>query len=173
MIAGVFVSANYDVMSWLDREPAAATASSNDDGKNAAAESGDTPKTADVEKAAPADVSGIWTLTNRIESSDTARFKDLALGFRLQLKQAGDRVTGSGAKVSENGRAVGKGRRTPISVEGTIEARQLELKFTERGAQRASSGTLSLELTDEGTLRGTFSSDAANARGTTEAQRAR
>jgi len=74
--------------------------------------------------------------------------------------------------VTENRESLPAGRRTPIAVEGTLDGRRLQLKFTERGAQRSGTGSLTLELTDEGTLRGTCTSDAASARGTSVAQRA-
>ena len=112
-------------------------------------------------------------LTNRIEATNNAKFKDLALGFRLELKQDGDRVTGTGTKVSENEQVLAPTRQTPISVEGPMAGDRLELTFTERGAQRATTGKLSLQLADDGTLRGTFSSDAAKTRGSSEAARAR
>jgi hypothetical protein len=75
--------------------------------------------------------------------------------------------------MTENGHALPLPRRTPVAVAGTLDGRRLELTFTERGAQRSSGGSLSLEVSDDGTLRGTFESDAANARGTSVAQRAR
>ena len=87
-------------------------------------------------------------LTNRIEATNNAKFKDLALGFRLELKQDGDRVTGTGTKVSENEQVLAPTRQTPISVEGPMAGDRLELTFTERGAQRATTGKLSLQLAD-------------------------
>ena len=181
MIAGVLLSPQLDTFAWPDNVPVVPDAA--DDGNRAAPADEAKPSAGAPEPAARAsaesddaegtsDVSGAWMLTNRIESATNATFKNLALGFELRLKQDGNRVTGTGTKVTENGKALAAGRKTPITVEGTLDGHQLKLKFTERGAQRASSGQLSLELTDDGTLRGSFTSDAANARGSSVAQRA-
>lgn len=117
------------------------------------------------------DLSGKWVLTNRVESAGVGAYKNLELGFQLQLQQNGNRVTGIGQKWTENGRDVPAAGRTPISVEGTFDGDRLELKFTELGAQRTSRGTIALDVVDGSTLRGTFKSDAAKARGTSEAKR--
>ena len=178
MIAGVLLSPHLDKFSLPEKIPVVPSAS-NDASKAASerdlpAETSAAATRADAgEDDGAVDLNGTWTVTNRIESATNAKFKGLALGFRLQLQQRGNRVTGTGAKVTENGKALAAGRRTPISVEGTLDGRQLELKFTERGAQRSSTGQLSLEIGEDGALRGSFSSDAAGARGTAVAERHR
>lgn len=116
-------------------------------------------------------LSGRWALTNRVESSSYAPFEGMNVGFHLQLQQEGNRVTGTGQKWMENGRPLPPGSRTPIRVEGTLNGGRLELTFTEQGARRTSAGTFVLEVTDQGTLTGTFASDAANAQGTSLARR--
>jgi hypothetical protein len=178
MIAGVLLSPHLDKFSLPENIPVVPSASN--DASKAASERDAPAETAAAATRADAgegdvavDLNGTWTVTNRIESATNAKFRGLALGFTLQLQQRGNRVTGTGAKMTENGKALAAGRRTPISVEGTLEGRQLALKFTERGAQRSSTGQLSWELTDEGTLRGTFTSEAASARGTSTAKRSR
>jgi hypothetical protein len=180
MIAGIAISANLDKFSWPVRAAADVASPPSDEAAKAGGGADDLAyKPEPVSRAGESaedkapDLSGAWTLTNRIESANNAAFKGLALGFQLKLQQRGDRVTGAGAKVTENGKPLAAGRRTPITVEGTLDGRRLQLTFTERGAQRASTGQLSLELTGDGTLRGEFTSDAANARGTSVAQRAK
>ena len=127
------------------------------------------------ESAAPAtstnDVSGSWTLATHVESSSYARFADLHLGYELQLEQAGDRVTGAGRKVTQNGDGIGSRAQTPILVAGTIEGDRLTLTFKERGARRPTEGKFVLLLDESGTLRGRFSSTAAKSSGTVEARR--
>jgi hypothetical protein len=91
----------------------------------------------------------------------------------MQLQQTGNRVTGTGFKATENGRALPRGGRTPITVTGTTDGREVQLAFTERGLRRASKGQFVMTIAEDGTLRGQFSSDAARSRGTVEARRQR
>ena len=116
-------------------------------------------------------VSGSWSLATRVEASDYEPFTNLNLGYRLQLRQEGDRVTGYGQKWMENGRPVPARRRTPILIAGVIKGNRLELQFTEQGASRQSGGTFVMTLEPDGTLNGRFESDAANSRGHSLARR--
>jgi cytoskeletal protein RodZ len=123
---------------------------------------------------APAgDISGDWRLSTRVQSSNTPDFIGLSLGFDVQLAQAGNRVTGSGRKVIENGEAIAAPAQTAISLAGTIAGDRLTLTFTEQGAQRPTQGKFVLLLEDAGTLRGRFTSTAAQSSGTVEAHRAK
>jgi len=117
------------------------------------------------------DVSGSWTLATNVESSSYARFAGLHLGYEIQLEQAGDRVTGAGRKVTQNGDGIGLPAQTPILVAGTIDGDRLTLTFKERGARRPTEGKFVLLLDESGTLRGRFSSTAAQSSGTVEARR--
>jgi cytoskeletal protein RodZ len=117
------------------------------------------------------DVSGSWTLATHVESSSYQRFEDLRLGYDLQLEQAGNRVTGTGRKVTENGDGISSRVQTPISVAGTINGDRLTLTFNERGARRPTEGKFVLLLDESGTMRGRFSSSAAQSSGTVEAHR--
>jgi hypothetical protein len=123
------------------------------------------------EAANNGDLSGWWAVTNRVESASVDAFENLNLGFHLQLQQRGNRVTGTGEKWMENGRRIPAGSRTRIAVEGTLIGDRLELNFTEHGTRRTSNGTFVMNVADDGTLRGTFASDAANAQGTSLARR--
>jgi hypothetical protein len=118
-------------------------------------------------------VSGAWAVATRVESSSLSRFKGLQLGYQMNLEQQGDRVTGVGRKIAENGGAIGSRARTPVSVAGTIDGDRLTLNFTERGTRRPTRGTFVLLLDETGTLRGRFTSTAARSSGTVEAQRMR
>ena len=117
------------------------------------------------------DVSGAWRLATHIESSSYARFEGLQLGYQMKLEQNGDRVTGEGRKVAENGGAIGPHAQTPVSVAGIIDGDRLTLDFIERGAQRPTQGKFDLLLDEPGKLRGRFTSTAARSSGTVVAQR--
>ncbi|HYN10578.1 MAG TPA: helix-turn-helix transcriptional regulator [Vicinamibacterales bacterium] len=117
------------------------------------------------------DLTGLWVLTSQVESSNKNLFKDLTLGFRLQLDQTGNRVRGQGLKWTENGRRIASRARTPITIEGKIEDGRLVLAFTERGTRRTSQGTLKLQRADDGSLHGRFSTDAAQSSGRAQAVR--
>jgi hypothetical protein len=130
------------------------------------------PSAADPVGEPPADdVSGSWTMINQVASTSYNRFKDLKIGYRLQLEQTGNRVTGHGLKWMENGREIASGSRTPITLDGIIEGRRLELRFSERGTRRASGGMFLMQLADDGSLHGTFTSDAARSSGSSQARR--
>ena len=127
---------------------------------------------ADEPEAAHAhDVSGPWHLTNRVESAEYSRFRNMTLGFRLTLEQRGTHIVGEGYKSSENGKLLRSRRRTPIALEGRLEGERLVLNFTERGAARTSAGRFVLHVADDGSLRGRFTSDAARSFGSSIAIR--
>lgn len=117
------------------------------------------------------DLSGWWMLTNEIEESSVNAYNDLTLGFSVQLDQIGNRVSGKGFKLLENGRPVASRSRVPITVYGTVAGSRLALTFTERGARRTSRGSLQMELMHDGSLDGRFASDAAGSRGRAHAVR--
>jgi transcriptional regulator with XRE-family HTH domain len=117
------------------------------------------------------DLSGYWTLDTRIESSSMHSYEGLQLGYRLELHQAGGRITGQGVKTRENGRDIGQSAQTPISVQGSVDGKRLTLTFIETGRQRESGGKMILDVNDDGVLRGRFSSSAARSSGTAEARR--
>jgi len=126
------------------------------------------------EESAGADLSGWWELTNTIQSTNYSAYQGLRLGYRVQLEQDGDRITGRGQKWSESGRPVAAGARSPIIVSGRIDGRRVTLQYTERGARRSTTGSFSFTLSPDGTaLRGSFSSTAANASGGTVARKMR
>jgi hypothetical protein len=119
------------------------------------------------------DLSGTWHLSTHIQSASYGAYEGLRLGFRVTLAQDGARLTGRGLKWTENGRGLPAEARTPIALDGTIEGGRGELTFTEQGAERKTSGRISVEVTGAGELQGTFTSDAAQSRGTVYARRAR
>ena len=127
--------------------------------------------TAPMAFVAISNLAGPWTLETQIESSSLRTFEGLRLGYLLELRQNGRRVEGTGRKISENGVSLSGRRRTPIEVQGTIDAGRLKLTFGERGARRHSTGTFDLVLEDAALLRGSFASDAAHSAGVAKARR--
>jgi hypothetical protein len=117
------------------------------------------------------DVSGTWTLDTRIEASSYRDYEGLQLGYRLELRQDGSRVTGTGVKTTESGRQLGSAAQTPMLIQGTISGERLTLTFVERGLSRTTHGKMILDVTDDGVLRGRFSSTAAQSNGLVEARR--
>jgi hypothetical protein len=67
------------------------------------------------------DLSGWWSLSNRVEFTSYQAFDNLRLGYRLLLKQQGNRISGTGQKWMENGRMLPASRRTPITLEGILK----------------------------------------------------
>jgi cytoskeletal protein RodZ len=130
------------------------------------------PATEEQRVAAPKNLSGSWTLTNRVRSGSLGEFEDRVLGFQLKLQQQGDYVFGTGYKVSENGEPLAADGRSPVFVEGTLNGRRLQLTFTERARRRTTGGTLVLNVANDSTLRGVFATDA-NGRGASVARKVR
>lgn len=134
-----------------------------------------------TERAEPAQVSakdtaddlgGWWELSNRIDSTSYDAYQGLRLGYRVQLEQDGDRITGRGQKWSEDGHSLPASARSPITVSGSVDGDRVTLEFTERGAKRSTTGGFSWKLSgDRSTLRGSFWSTAAQTRGSSVARR--
>ena len=117
------------------------------------------------------ELSGLWVLTNRIEQSNVAGYRNLTLSFRVRLNQDGNQLSGQGHKWEENGRRVSSRGQTPIAIAGTIEGNEVVLSFTERGTRRTSHGRLELRRISGGVLDGRFSSGAARSSGHARAVR--
>ena len=116
-------------------------------------------------------LTGVWTLETEVESSSLRAFKGLRLGFRLELRQHGDRIEGTGQKVTENGIALSGARRTAITVHGTLGEGRMRLAFGEQGGLRRTTGTLDLVIDKNGVLRGVFASEAGRSAGAVEGRR--
>jgi membrane peptidoglycan carboxypeptidase len=122
--------------------------------------------------AGPRDLGGWWQVTHRVESSLVPEYDGLRLGFRVFLRQEGNRISGEGEKWTEDGDRLPPSQRSSISLTGTIEGTRVRVRFTEHGSRRTSSGTINWTIRDGGSsLTGQFVSDAAQARGPSVAQR--
>ena len=117
------------------------------------------------------DVTGSWRLATQIESTSYAAYSGLRLGYEMQLEQEGNRITGTGRKISENGNGIGPRAQIPVKVSGIIEGDRLTLNFVEEGTRRQTQGKFVLIVDDEKTMSGRFSSDAARSSGRVEAHR--
>ena len=81
---------------------------------------------AEAEPPSPtADVSGRWELKHEFAAG-------LRAGYVIELEQQGDRVSGSGLKVSENGEALPPDQRAAVEVSGHVKGETLEMTFVER-----------------------------------------
>jgi hypothetical protein len=116
-------------------------------------------------------LSGDWTMNTRVETSRLQRYEGLRLGYRVTLRQHGNRISGAGWKVSEDERTIGTTARTPITLDGTLTDDRLELTFTEGGRLRVTGGKLVLARHSDNTMRGRFSSTAAQSFGVVEIHR--
>ena len=133
---------------------------------NVAAEPASAASTARPENVATsgtlANVAGSWRLKTQVESSSYSRYEGLQLGYEIRLDQKGDRVTGTGRKITENGTDIDPSNQTPLSLSGSIAGDRLTLNFVERGELRSTQGKFVLILDEAGKLRGRFSSSAAS-----------
>jgi hypothetical protein len=121
---------------------------------------------------APPDVSGPWDLTNAIDFTTYPDFAGLRIRFRVRLEQHGDRITGRGTKWAVNGELLPPRQRTPIALDGSIQGRDVVLRFVEQGTRRLSNGGFRWRLSADGArMHGTFDSSAAGARGSSHARR--
>ncbi|HXG87997.1 MAG TPA: helix-turn-helix domain-containing protein [Vicinamibacterales bacterium] len=120
------------------------------------------------------DLTGMWQLTTEVESASQSAFNGMHLSYRIELAQDGDSVTGRGFKILENGRPLGASARTPMTLTGSVDEKgRVELRFTEQGLRRQSNGTFVMVTRDDGSLRGSFASDAAQSAGRSVLHRVR
>jgi hypothetical protein len=116
-------------------------------------------------------LTGDWAMSTRVATSELKRYEGLRIGYAVELQQQGDRITGRGVKIRENGRRIGRTAQTPIEFQGVLHGDRAELTFTEHGRRRPSAGRLVLARVSPNVLRGRFSSDAAGSSGDVEIRR--
>ena len=118
------------------------------------------------------DLSGEWKVVNTVQKTAYKSYGNMELGFRLRIKQTGNDFTARGEKVSENGRNLPAGSRTPIRVNGSIEGDKVIATFVEDGTVRPTNGRFIWKLEGQNAaLNGTFISAAANSSGKSAATR--
>lgn len=94
-------------------------------------------------------LSGNWKVVNTVEQTSYGAYKNMEIGFNVSINQAGRDFTGTGEKISENGRSLPSDGRTPIVVKGTINGDRVEATFSENGAARKRMDALSGESIKE------------------------
>ncbi|HKP82424.1 MAG TPA: DUF4388 domain-containing protein [Pyrinomonadaceae bacterium] len=127
-----------------------------------------------AEKTAPAaqDLTGKWNVVNTVHTTAYKSFQNLQIGFAVSINQTGRTFTAHGQKVSENGRSLPAGSRTPIQLKGTIVGDKIEASFSEQGAMRKTNGRFIWKIDRaSGGLTGTFASTAAQTSGKSTARR--
>jgi hypothetical protein len=118
------------------------------------------------------DLSGKWNIVNTVETTSYNTYKNMKIGFDLSINQTGKTFTGNGRKVSENGRSLAAGSRTPIKVKGSINGDRIEATFYEEGTTRKSNGKFVWRLDKAGRgLIGNFATTAARSSGRSAATR--
>ena len=122
--------------------------------------------------AAVPDLTGNWTVINTVEQTAYEPYRNMEIGFNVAINQAGRDFTGTGEKISENGRNLPAAGRTPIQVKGTIDGDKIQATFSENGAVRKTNGRFVWRIDrGSGGLTGTFVSTAARTRGKSAAKK--
>jgi hypothetical protein len=135
--------------------------------------SDDGPSSAPVDDGASAaqDLTGKWNVVNTIQKTSYGSYNNLQIGFNLSIEQSGKGFTGRGEKVSENGRSLPAGSRTPIQVKGSIIGDRVEATFYEQGSARKTNGRFVWRINKTGGLTGTFITNAAHSSGKSTARK--
>lgn len=131
----------------------------------------ESPSPSVVQTAEAQNLNGKWNVVNTVQKTSYRSFQNLEIGFDLSINQNGKDFTGTGNKVSENGRSLPAGNRTPIQLKGSINGDRVEATFFEEGSLRKTSGRFVWRIDKAGALNGTFISTAAGASGKSAAKR--
>lgn len=123
------------------------------------------------DSAVARDLTGKWDVVNTVSKTSYNSFNNMEIGFALSIEQNGKGFTGSGQKVSENGRTLPAGSRTPIQVKGSINGDAVEATFYEQGTARHTNGRFVWRIDKAGRLTGTFNSTAARSSGKSTARK--
>ena len=117
------------------------------------------------------DLTGKWSVVNTVQKTSYNSFNNMEIGFDLSIEQNGKGFTGKGEKVSENGRSLPRGSRTPIQVQGSIDGDRVEATFYEQGTARKTNGRFIWRIDKAGALSGTFITNAARSSGKSTARK--
>ncbi len=121
---------------------------------------------------APGDIAGWWEVTNRVDPTSLGEDRGLQVTYRIALRQEGTRISGEGERWAVDGRQLLA--RAPVDLTGSIDGREVRLRFVERGPHGTVSGTFNWRLAGGATsLAGTFAGGAADSHGTSSAIRLR
>ncbi len=117
------------------------------------------------------DLTGKWNVVNTVSKTSYSSYNNMEIGFDLSIEQHGNGFTGTGRKVSENGRRLPAGSRTPIQLQGSINGDRVEATFFEQGTARKTNGRFVWKINKAGGLTGTFNSTAARTSGKSTARK--
>ncbi len=127
---------------------------------------------ADADGEPAPNLAGRWMVTNAIQQTSHSAFRGLRVRFRIELEQHGSSITGHGRKFTIDDRPIPPNQRNPIVLEGTVDGRDVLVRFVEHGTQRDSNGSFRWRLSPDGErLEGTFESTAADTEGRSHAIR--
>lgn len=129
------------------------------------------PSPSTDQSVAARDLTGKWNVVNTVQKTAYRSFQNLKIGFDLSISQNGKSFTGSGRKVSENGRSLPANSQTPIHVRGSIDGDRVEATFFEEGTERKTNGRFVWRIDKTGSLSGTFVSTAASSSGKSAARK--
>ena len=125
----------------------------------------------DNDTSPASDLTGKWNVVNTVSKTSYSSFNNMEIGFDLSIEQHGKGFTGTGQKVSENGRRLPAGSRTPIQLKGSINGDVVEASFFEQGTARKTNGRFVWRINKAGALTGTFNSTAARTSGKSMARK--
>ncbi len=127
---------------------------------------------ADDAAAGRGELGGWWQVTNSVDAAAAGQASNSRVTYRIALRQEGNRITGEGERWAEDGRTLPAGSRAPIDVSGTIEGREVRLRFVERGPRGALRGAISWRLSSSGDdLAGSFTGNGGDVHGASAAVR--
>jgi hypothetical protein len=121
-------------------------------------------------------LSGLWCVTDVIQSSQHGSYVGMELKFSLQLVQDKDRITGTGRKVLVSGTVPPPMESSTIKIEqGLVSKKQVTLSFIEgndaRSDRKNLAGNFVWSIVDADTLVGKFDTAAAGSSGDSTARR--
>lgn len=128
-------------------------------------------KSNDLATSPASDLTGKWNVVNTVSKTSYNSYNNMEIGFDLSIEQHGTGFTGTGQKVSENGRRLPANSRTPIQLRGSINGNRVEATFFEQGTARKTNGRFVWKINKAGGLTGTFNSTAARTSGKSTARK--
>jgi len=121
---------------------------------------------------AAGDIAGWWEVTNRVDPTSLGEDRGLQVTYRIALRQEGTRISGEGERWAVDGRQLLV--RAPVDLTGSIDGREVRLRFVERGPRGTVSGTFNWRLAGgASSLAGTFAGGTADSHGASSAIRLR
>lgn len=113
-------------------------------------------------------LTGTWVLTNQVTETSYRSYMDDTHEFRIEVTQEGDVLKGQGKQTKYNGKAA-RNHYPLWFTKSEVKDDQIFITYRMNGSREfGGTFTLRVEPDDPTRLRGTFTSEAANTKGTTE-----